>query len=74
MSVARFIVRQPDDWHLHFRDGQMLAAVIGHSSVNFSRAIIMPNLVPPVATTEQVAAYREPIRPRIPAAHQFATL
>ncbi len=52
---------QPDDWHLHLRDEASLAAVVGHSARQFRRAIIMPNLRPPVATVEQAGAYRERI-------------
>ena len=44
------IIRQPDDWHLHLRDGDMLAAVLPDTARHFARAIIMPNLVPPVVT------------------------
>lgn len=74
MSVSQFVMRRPDDWHLHLRDGHMLGAVIGHSSANFARAIIMPNLVPPVVTTEQAAQYRERIKSHIPAGHEFEPL
>lgn len=74
MSADEFIIRQPDDWHLHLRDDQMLAAVIGHSSKNFARAIIMPNLVPPVVTTRQAQSYRNRIMSRIPANHRFEPL
>lgn len=52
---------QPDDWHLHVRDGSMLKAVIGYTAQQFGRAIIMPNLVPPVTTTKQALAYKENI-------------
>ena len=44
-------IRRPDDWHLHLRDGAALAAVVGHSARHFGRAIVMPNLRPPVVTT-----------------------
>ncbi|WP_011580814.1 MULTISPECIES: dihydroorotase [Chelativorans] len=54
-------IRQPDDWHLHLRDGSVLQAVAEHSAAHFARAIIMPNLVPPVVTTRDAAAYRERI-------------
>ncbi|HET7409231.1 MAG TPA: dihydroorotase [Paracoccaceae bacterium] len=54
-------IRRPDDWHLHLRDGAMLEGVAGHSADHIGRAIIMPNLVPPVVTTGQAAAYRERI-------------
>ena len=53
-------LRRPDDWHLHLRDGAMLAAVAPHSA-DFGRAIIMPNLVPPVVTGAQASAYRDRI-------------
>ena len=58
-------LRRPDDWHLHLRDGAMLAAVAPHSA-GFGRAIIMPNLVPPVTTGAQAAAYRDRIRAALP--------
>ncbi|MER1968875.1 dihydroorotase [Castellaniella sp. GW247-6E4] len=51
-------IRQPDDWHLHLRDGAVLQAILGDSARQFGRAIIMPNLRPPVTTTAQAAAYR----------------
>ncbi|XP_071726308.1 dihydroorotase, mitochondrial-like [Rutidosis leptorrhynchoides] len=54
-------IAQPDDWHLHLRDGELLEAVVSHSAKQFSRAIIMPNLRPPVATTAAAVAYRESI-------------
>ncbi len=52
-------ILQPDDWHLHLRDGKALKSVIGYSASQFGRAIIMPNLRPPVTTTDQAIAYRE---------------
>ena len=58
-------LRRPDDWHLHLRDGAMLAAVAPHSA-DFGRAIIMPNLVPPVVTGDQARAYRDRIRAALP--------
>lgn len=67
-------IRKPDDWHLHLRDGAMLAGVIGHSSRHFARAIIMPNLVPPVVTTADAAAYRERILAAKPKADFFDPL
>jgi dihydroorotase len=54
--------RQPDDWHVHLRDGEMLRTVAPYTANQFARAIIMPNLVPPVTTPEMAAAYRERIR------------
>jgi dihydroorotase len=58
----RLTIRRPDDWHLHLRDGAMLEAVAPYSARQFARAIIMPNLVPPVTTVEGASAYRERIR------------
>jgi dihydroorotase len=54
-------INQPDDWHLHIRDGLMLQTVLPHTARQFARAIIMPNLKPPVTTTRQALAYRERI-------------
>jgi dihydroorotase len=54
-------IRRPDDWHVHLRDGDMLRAVAPYTARQFSRAIIMPNLVPPVTTPEAAAAYRDRI-------------
>ncbi|MDQ1899106.1 dihydroorotase [Paracoccus sp. WLY502] len=61
----RITLCRPDDWHLHLRDGAMLAAVAPHSA-RFGRAIIMPNLVPPVVTGAQAAAYRDRIMAALP--------
>jgi dihydroorotase len=55
-------IRRPDDWHVHLRDGEMLAKVAPYTSRQFARAIVMPNLVPPVTTPEAAATYRERIR------------
>jgi dihydroorotase len=57
----RLVIRRPDDWHVHLRDGDMLGAVVGHTARQFGRAIVMPNLSPPVTTTAQASAYRERI-------------
>jgi dihydroorotase len=54
-------IRRPDDWHLHLRDGEMLQAVAPYTARQFARAIVMPNLVPPVTAPEAAAAYRERI-------------
>ena len=54
-------IRRPDDWHLHLRDGVMLAAVVGHTARQFARAIVMPNLRPPVTRAAQALEYRERI-------------
>ncbi|MDO1580872.1 dihydroorotase [Rhizobium oryzicola] len=67
-------IRRPDDWHLHLRDGAVLASVIGDTSRHFARAIIMPNLVPPVVTTADAKAYRERIIAAIPKGDRFEPL
>jgi dihydroorotase len=65
---------RPDDWHLHVRDGAALAAVVPHTARQFARAIVMPNLRPPVTTTAQAAAYRERILAAVPPGLTFAPL
>ncbi|NDV00727.1 dihydroorotase [Pseudoroseicyclus tamaricis] len=67
-------LRQPDDWHLHLRDGAMLAAVAPQSARHFGRAIIMPNLVPPVVTGDDAAAYRQRILAALPEGSRFRPL
>ncbi|MFO1327114.1 MAG: dihydroorotase [Rubrivivax sp.] len=59
--IRELTITRPDDWHLHLRDGAALAAVLPHSAAQFARAIVMPNLKPPVTTTAQALAYRERI-------------
>ncbi|MGE0675368.1 MAG: dihydroorotase, partial [Methylibium sp.] len=65
---------RPDDWHLHVRDGAALAAVVPHTARQFGRAIIMPNLKPPVTTAAQALAYRERILAAVPAGLAFEPL
>ena len=67
-------IRRPDDWHVHLRDGAMLAACAVHTARQFARAIIMPNLVPPVTKVAGAAAYRERIRRAVPAELKFEPL
>lgn len=67
-------IRRPDDWHLHLRDGAMLQAVLPETTRHFARAIIMPNLVPPVVTGAQAAAYRERILAAAPGVGLFEPL
>ncbi|PJI44838.1 MAG: dihydroorotase [Rhizobium sp.] len=67
-------IRRPDDWHLHLRDGAMLEGVIADTSRHFARAIIMPNLVPPVVTTADATAYRERIMAALPKSDRFEPL
>lgn len=72
--MSSLTIRRPDDWHLHLRDGAMLEGVIGDTSRHFARAIIMPNLVPPVVTSADARAYRERILKAIPAGDRFEPL
>jgi len=65
---------RPDDWHLHLRDGAMLRAVTPDSAAHFARALIMPNLVPPVVTGDDAAAYRDRIMTALPEGVDFAPL
>ena len=59
MASQTLTIRRPDDWHVHLRDGDMLRAVAPYTARQFARAIVMPNLVPPVTTAKAAAAYRE---------------
>ena len=67
-------IRRPDDWHVHLRDGAMLGAVVGHTARQFARAIVMPNLSPPVTRAADAAAYRERIVAALPAGAVFTPL
>jgi dihydroorotase len=67
-------IRRPDDWHLHLRDGALLQAVLPHTAARFARAIVMPNLAPPVTTTAAALAYRERILAALPAGMNFTPL
>lgn len=72
--MTRLTLRRPDDMHLHLRDGAMLEAVLPESARHFARAIIMPNLVPPVVTAADAAAYRDRILVALPAGMAFEPL
>jgi len=67
-------ITRPDDWHLHVRDGAALNTVVPHTAAQFGRAIIMPNLKPPVTTAEQALAYKARIQAAVPAGVQFEPL
>jgi dihydroorotase len=67
-------LRRPDDWHLHLRDGAMLAGVLPETARHFARAIVMPNLVPPVVTAKDARAYRERILAALPGGMRFEPL
>jgi dihydroorotase len=72
--AERITIRKPDDWHLHVRDGAMLRASLPFTARHFGRAIIMPNLLPPVVTVKEAIAYRERIRAALPAGANFTPL
>ena len=74
MTTLSLTLRRPDDWHVHLRDQQMLAAVLPATARDFARAIVMPNLKPPVTTTAQAAAYRQRILDALPAGLDFMPL
>ncbi|CBG87893.1 dihydroorotase [Citrobacter rodentium] len=67
-------IRRPDDWHLHLRDGDMLQTVVPYTSEIYARAIVMPNLAPPVTTVDAAIAYRQRILDAVPAGHTFTPL
>lgn len=70
----RLTIRRPDDWHVHLRDGAMLEHVARYTARQFARAIIMPNLSPPVTTASEGEAYRDRIRAAVPAEYDFTPL
>ena len=72
MALQSLTIPRPDDWHVHLRDGEMLQKVVPHTARQFARAIIMPNLVPPITTVDAAAAYRDRIREA--AGHGFEPL
>jgi len=72
--MQQFTLTRPDDWHLHLRDGALMQAVLPDTARQFARAIIMPNLNPPVTTTEQAIAYRQRILAAVPQGMSFEPL
>jgi dihydroorotase len=74
MTPTSLTLTRPDDWHLHVRDGAALAAVVPASARQFARAVVMPNLRPPVTTVEQALAYRDRILAALPAGTPFEPL
>uniref|UniRef100_A0A2C9WD64 Dihydroorotase, mitochondrial n=1 Tax=Manihot esculenta TaxID=3983 RepID=A0A2C9WD64_MANES len=73
-SNMELTLTRPDDWHLHLRDNELLEAVVPHSASHFGRAIVMPNLKPPVTTTAAALAYRESILKALPPNSNFTPL
>ncbi len=74
MHESRLTLARPDDWHLHLRDDALMAAVLPHTARRFARAIVMPNLKPPVTTVEQAGAYRQRILDALPGGMRFEPL
>ncbi|WP_318284760.1 dihydroorotase [Halomonas denitrificans] len=74
MATDRLVMTRPDDWHLHVRDGEALSDVLGATGRCFARAIVMPNLKPPVTTVARAAAYRDRILAAMPAEAAFEPL
>ena len=72
--TQELIIRRPDDWHLHLRDGAMLQGVLPETTRHFARAIIMPNLVPPVVTIDHARAYQARILAALPKGSSFEPL
>ncbi len=70
----RQVLTRPDDWHVHLRDGDMLMRVVADTAQRFARAIVMPNLAPPVTTTAQALAYRQRIIDAVPSGLRFEPL
>lgn len=73
-APQQFTITRPDDWHLHLRDGDALKTVLPHTAAQFARAIVMPNLKPPVTTTELAGAYRQRILAALPEGMSFEPL
>ena len=73
-APASLTIPRPDDWHIHLRDGAMLAAVLPYTAAQFARGIIMPNLVPPVVTVADAVAYRGRILANRPQGSDFEPL
>ncbi len=72
--MDRLTIKRPDDWHLHLRDGAAMASVLPYTARQFGRAIVMPNLKPPITTTAMAVAYRDRIRAALPAGADFEPL
>jgi dihydroorotase len=72
--TAQITIRRPDDWHVHLRDGEVLKGVLPFTARQFARAIVMPNLSPPIATVDQAVAYRDRIVAAVPQGMSFTPL
>ncbi len=74
MLIDSLTIRRPDDWHVHLRDGDMMAGVVAYTAAQFARAIVMPNLASPVITADDAQAYRERIMAALPSGSDFTPL
>lgn len=74
MSCETLTIIMPDDWHLHLRDGECMQSVVGHSAQHFARSIVMPNLHPPITTTEMALDYKKRIVSALPTKSSFEPL
>ncbi len=72
--MQQLTIPRPDDWHLHLRDGEALRSVVGHTAASFGRAVVMPNLRPPIETVAQAQAYRARILEAVPPGSAFEPL
>src|SRR5215203_3709463 len=72
--MRKLTIRRPDDWHVHFRDGPVLKEVVPYTARTFGRAIVMPNLTPPITTAAMAAAYRKRVRAAVPQGVRFTPL
>ena len=72
--MTELTIRKPDDWHVHFRDGEVLRSVVNFTAERFGRAIVMPNLVPPVTTAKMAADYRTRVMAAVDPRHRFTPL
>ena len=72
--MNRINLIKPDDWHLHLRSGQAMKSVVGMSAAQMGRAIVMPNLTPPVKSVRQAQAYRKEIMKSLPSTSSFKPL
>lgn len=72
--MTSITIRKPDDWHVHFRDGEVLKAVVNYTAAHFGRAIVMPNLVPPVTMARQASDYRQRILSAVDSRYRFKPL
>lgn len=73
-ATSTLTIRRPDDWHVHLRDGAVMAGVLAHTARQFGRAIVMPNLSPPVSTVDAARAYRDRIVAALPVGMDFTPL